>query len=290
MHLRSENIASVCKVLQTTFHHGVNANLYLTPAGSQGFGPHFDDHDVFVLQLEGTKTWRLYDERPVDLPVAGTSKLRFREVVATNPKEVLSLGSGDMLYIPRGQVHEAFSNDSFSLHLTIGFEVVRLVDLLVKALHQLADRNVELRRAVPTGTVHSEEVIIAEVQHVLSSLDIGTEVPRAIREICRHQDKYLHPAPDGHFMSLNALARVDVNTEVVRRSPFVQLHKSAEDIALEFEGKTVPGPVSLEPLFLYIANHRQFCVRHLPDLLDDAAKVELTRKFIREGLLRIQRT
>ena len=32
----------------------------LTPEGAQGFDPHFDTHEVFVLQVEGHKHWRLY--------------------------------------------------------------------------------------------------------------------------------------------------------------------------------------------------------------------------------------
>lgn len=30
-------------------------NLYLTPAGAQGFQAHMDGHEVFVLQLDGPK-------------------------------------------------------------------------------------------------------------------------------------------------------------------------------------------------------------------------------------------
>ena len=36
---------------------------YLTPAGTQGFAPHSDDIEAFVLQLEGKKHWKLYSPR-----------------------------------------------------------------------------------------------------------------------------------------------------------------------------------------------------------------------------------
>lgn len=36
---------------------------YLTPAGSQGFAPHYDDIEAFVMQLEGKKKWKLYHPR-----------------------------------------------------------------------------------------------------------------------------------------------------------------------------------------------------------------------------------
>ena len=62
-------VAEMCRNLEGVFHCPVHANMYLTPAGAQGFAAHYDPHDVFILQLEGVKHWRLYDW-PEVLPLA----------------------------------------------------------------------------------------------------------------------------------------------------------------------------------------------------------------------------
>src|SRR5258708_2885790 len=61
MQQRWPTVAELCRNLETVFHCPVHSNMYLTPPGSQGFAPHFDTHEVFVVQLDGAKQWRLYD-------------------------------------------------------------------------------------------------------------------------------------------------------------------------------------------------------------------------------------
>ena len=61
-------LTALCGNLEQVFYHPVDANAYLTPASSQGFGVHYDTHDVFILQLAGSKHWRLYDA-PLRLPL-----------------------------------------------------------------------------------------------------------------------------------------------------------------------------------------------------------------------------
>ncbi|KPI95894.1 Lysine-specific demethylase NO66 [Papilio xuthus] len=46
--------------LQEHFTSFVGANAYLTPPDSQGFAPHYDDIEAFILQAEGKKHWRIY--------------------------------------------------------------------------------------------------------------------------------------------------------------------------------------------------------------------------------------
>ena len=53
----------LCSCLQEHFGFPVGCSAYLTPPNTQGFPPHYDDVEIIVLQVEGTKRWRLY-ERP----------------------------------------------------------------------------------------------------------------------------------------------------------------------------------------------------------------------------------
>ncbi|KAK2727283.1 hypothetical protein QYM36_007952 [Artemia franciscana] len=46
--------------LESYFGCLVGSNVYITPPGTQGLAPHYDDVEVFILQLEGSKHWKLY--------------------------------------------------------------------------------------------------------------------------------------------------------------------------------------------------------------------------------------
>ncbi len=62
-------VSIFCRSLESFFSHPIHINLYLTPKSSQGLLPHFDTHDVFILQVEGSKHWRVYDSFR-DLPLS----------------------------------------------------------------------------------------------------------------------------------------------------------------------------------------------------------------------------
>ncbi|KAL5974077.1 hypothetical protein ACLOJK_030739 [Asimina triloba] len=138
MEFRSENVSAIADGLELLFGQpSVGANLYLTPPKSQGLAQHFDDHCVFVCQLIGKKQWAVFPQSAVNLPrlyepsciVLGSED----DNNGHEGKRIL-LNEGDILYIPRGCPHEAFTvpNDGdsqldettqFSLHLTLGIEV-----------------------------------------------------------------------------------------------------------------------------------------------------------------------
>ena len=117
-------IAALCKSLRDDVPHAFG-NLYLTPPLGQAVDAHADDRDVLVVQLSGTKHWRLLgSEPPIAFPMSdeqvGKAGLAVPESALRGEVTEHELVEGDCLYIPRGWVHEARTGASEpSLHLTI---------------------------------------------------------------------------------------------------------------------------------------------------------------------------
>ena len=158
--------------LEEHFRCGAGANTYLTPAGSQGFAPHYDDIEAFILQVEGAKRWRVYE--PLDeertLPSTSSEDFTQADLDRAKHKPVLDvvLKPGDLLYFPRGWVHQAESPPGHhSLHVTVSTahhntwgDYLRMV--MPQAVEQAIAEVPELRQSMPRryldymGVMHSE--------------------------------------------------------------------------------------------------------------------------------------
>ena len=68
IHRVCPEVAAVAHLLEREFAARVAANVYCSFKGVQAFQTHFDLHDVFALQVEGEKTWHVYESR-ADAPV-----------------------------------------------------------------------------------------------------------------------------------------------------------------------------------------------------------------------------
>ena len=100
LHRRIPALSLLCASLGKVFSSRLQTNIYLTPADSQGFRPHWDTHDVFVLQISGRKQWTIYDTL-VTLPLKGQGFDPDRHVPGRATAE-FELGPGSAVYIPRG--------------------------------------------------------------------------------------------------------------------------------------------------------------------------------------------
>ena len=118
----SRSVWKLNSILQELFGTSVGANIYLTPPGSQGFAPHFDDIEAFILQLEGKKQWKVYAPPDVasTLPRFSSKNYKSEELKTWKPLINAELEAGDLLYFPRGFIHEAKTNENnHSLHITV---------------------------------------------------------------------------------------------------------------------------------------------------------------------------
>ena len=143
-------LARFCRGLEQVFLHPVQANIYLTPPGAQGFRMHYDTHDVLVLQVMGEKHWRIWPGQPVPQPTRRTPWKNGIEPLAE--AQSLTLRPGDTLYVPRGVLHDAQAHEGNepSLHITIGLMEPSFAAVLRLALDLLESEDPALRRAFPT--------------------------------------------------------------------------------------------------------------------------------------------
>lgn len=116
-------VRRLCQLSRDWIPHAY-CQLYCTPPKSQTVAAHADDRDVIVVQLVGKKKWRVYENVPVDYPgpkeqVGKTMPLP----QDLGPYKELVLEKGDVLYLPRGTVHEAAAStrSNGSLHATLAF-------------------------------------------------------------------------------------------------------------------------------------------------------------------------
>lgn len=145
-------MADFCRRLERVFSCHIQTNTYLTPPAEQGFRTHYDSHDVFILQIAGSKDWRLYGD-PEDSPFRGE---RFQGMTrpAGEPAMAFTLNPGDCAYIPRGYYHDAVNaGDGPSLHITVGLIVRTWADLMLEAVSQVCLADPAFRRALPPGYV-----------------------------------------------------------------------------------------------------------------------------------------
>ncbi|MBV9924304.1 MAG: cupin-like domain-containing protein [Acidobacteria bacterium] len=123
----SEPVEELAKGLELFFRERVQVNLYAGWQTSRGFDLHWDDHDVFILQVAGRKRWSVYGQtRPYPL----VNDLEKAQKPEHEPLWEGTLEDGDLLYIPRGWWHVAVPLAEPTLHLTVGVHNRTGLDLL----------------------------------------------------------------------------------------------------------------------------------------------------------------
>ena len=105
---------------------------------------HYDEYDIIVIQLEGSKRWFV----STDPPGLNNQWKRPGETPPTMERyQTVTLEPGDVAYLPRGTPHTVESLTE-SIHLSIGFVPVTLRDAMIAAIDLLSDRDRSLRTGV----------------------------------------------------------------------------------------------------------------------------------------------
>jgi 50S ribosomal protein L16 3-hydroxylase len=90
-----------------------------------GVGPHVDSYDVFLIQAQGRRRWRISRQRNLDeqpgLPLKVLADFR--------PTQEWVLAPGDMLYLPPQVAHEGTAVDGDCITCSVGFRTPALAQI-----------------------------------------------------------------------------------------------------------------------------------------------------------------
>lgn len=265
LHRYWEPLTDLVRELELALGHPCQANAYLTPPGAQGFARHEDSHDVIVFQTHGHKHWEIDDAAVV-------------------------LEPGMAAYLPAGTPHSARSQDVPSLHVTIGINQLTWRSLLSEiSTAALADPKYDA--ALPAGYLDDPrelaERLAGELTGYVARL-AGVDARVIADEQAASFLKDRLPLLKGGLVDRTRLVELDADTVLTRRTTATCVVVPEGDrLRVLLGDRELRVPSWLGPSLTHVRDHTSFRPRDL--LLDPQSALVLTRRLVREGLLRIGR-
>jgi ribosomal protein L16 Arg81 hydroxylase len=252
LHRVCPEVAAVAAMLEREFAARSFANVYCSFQGVQAFQTHFDLHDVFAVQAEGEKTWRVYESR-ADTPVNPVPPGDEWEKWLTESRGKLLFEAvmkpGDVLYLPRGQYHDALTGGQASLHVTFGVSPATGLALL-KLLESVLTKESAFRAYLPDARSEAElrshlAKLADRLRAVMTSPAFAIDVLNLQRDLARPPADYELPA-----QRPPAWYSVAKRAQVLRRD---------QGFAVACEGGEIPVGASY-PTIEWILKQRMFSV------------------------------
>lgn len=273
--------------------HPVQANAYVTPPSNRGFDPHYDVHDVFVLQTGGRKRWVVHE--PVFAhPLPSQPWTQHRDAIAERagaaPVIDTVLSPGDALYLPRGWVHSAQALDTTSIHLTVGVSAVTGVDVARAVVDALTDREA-FRASLPMGgRPDDRDEIISTVTKVMAHMvetmrDDATALSGAAadRLTDRHAER-TRPVAVRPLATLDAAEHAATTPVRWRRGLVATVDTSGDRVALRLPDRVIAFPASCAEAVVALSRGSVTDAGNLPGL-DRADGAVLIRRLLREAVV-----
>jgi ribosomal protein L16 Arg81 hydroxylase len=287
LHESLPELAALCRAVEKVFSSHFQTNIYLSPPNAQGFGTHFDSHDVFVLQVAGSKIWTLYDTL-IELPLHAQGFEKETHIPGPPTRE-LTIRAGDLFYCPRGLFHSARSTDEPSLHITLGLIGKTWADVLMEAVSAACLSSPAFRANLPAGFAgpgfdpgEANATFRALVEKFARTAELEPILARFAEDFVTSR----RPDLSGALQEVSGALPIDLETRVAARPHLIcSLREEGESLALLFGATRLTFPAAVREPLEFALRGKIFAVRDLPGRLDEASKLVLVRRLVKEGLL-----
>lgn len=282
-HKMIPGLAKACMLFEQELKIRVQSNIYITPPNAQGFNMHYDVHDVFVMQIKGPKVWRIYDSAE-ELPTGFTPFSKEPQLV-----KQIQLNTGDVLYLPRGIVHEAYTSDVSTIHVNFSCKPKYGFHVLEELASYAEQSDVFFRKSLPNACWDDKEhkAYTEELKKKIISLVNNGAVDGilekqneefAAKQILNHK---------GRLIDFISMEQLDVNSVVLRRQGFtcvVEQTNRGSVVSFGNSRLTIPAFIDKEILL----QNSPFKISDIKGVITDDGKIALVREFIESGFLEIQ--
>ncbi|TDW91129.1 cupin domain-containing protein [Kribbella sp. VKM Ac-2566] len=280
-------VGELCRALSDSMGIHVHGNVYITPPAAQGFPVHFDSHDVFLLQIVGEKRWELAHSQ---VPLATFEAQNEDQLAPQGTQTTIHLQSGELLYIPRGVLHEGVTSKEMSAHLTIGMNPFTWAQLLHDLVEQVETTDAEFRSSVPTGLRRvgdTGEDYQVTLSRLTRKLYVSNElVSRSVDRITRERSDRGPARLRGVLYYMHSVDRICSDTRLRpcgTQAP--DMTRTDGELVLRFGDRVLTLPSFTEVHVRALFAGQPICASDLPPGIDREGRLVLVRRLVEEGLL-----
>jgi ribosomal protein L16 Arg81 hydroxylase len=286
LHLQEPKLGLLCRLLGQELGHLFKTELFLTPPHGKSSVPHWDNVDVFVLQVLGSKHWQIEQERRV-FPVRPDSMddddvRAFRAGVTS-----VTVNQGDLIYIPRGFMHVAECASEASLHISLKLVPVVMEELLHAIIKAAAQRDETLRVALPLGFMQGGGERL--VKHAMAALRDVADETFLSAVVDQFRDELVKTFPldkSGQvvdFFQPTPLTAGDIVGP--RRGVVYRLHVGDESVRLAVGTRSIVFPGFFREALAFALDTPAYAIRDVAGELEDEERIVFIERLMREGLV-----
>lgn len=253
---------------------------YATDGG--GVGPHYDNYDVFLLQGEGRRRWRLGQRCDATSPLLSHPELRILDHFEQSAEYLLA--AGDILYVPPGVAHWGVAVGDCTT-FSIGLRAPRLCDMVSRHVDQLlaALDPEQLLADAGRGTARPGEITARDVERARQQVIAAVGAAQGgewFGELVT--DTGAAPAAAGA-----PLAAALGDADRLRLAPESRLawQETAAGVTVFAAGEALHASAAVLPMLVVLCDEWSLEAPHLRELLRDEENASILEALYRAGCI-----
>jgi ribosomal protein L16 Arg81 hydroxylase len=284
----SPGLTAFADAMEQALGGKVQGNLYLSSRGRPGFGAHFDTHDVYAVHVEGTKTWHIYEGRaqdPIAHPLFKSLSREHHEQAKGAKVMDVHMEPGDLLYLPRGQYHDALADEGGTVHIAFGVTYPIGFDVMTLLFDRVAAEP-EFRANLPRPDGPSAGALAAHLAALGERIQTILAEPATAAQIAALQRGFRYAR---HAYDLPGLLEQPADDRFRVRAKGIRMVQQGGRYGIVQEGSRAATevPAEVSPMVAWVLERREFTRSDLAAAFPERQSAQIAQLLRDLGAMRV---